>query len=531
MFLARAGAFFFFNLAPDCNLCVFSSNVYMRAGLSVALFAIAWPFEMCELRDTAEDIHTPQNNNNNNNNSGKELELEKEDYRDRWILQDAQFWGLIKRAWGVRRATVCALPFFSDFSNGAGPALTCAGRTVFPEPWYTMSLQSPQPELVFKGHKPQELAGSFPSDVSYSGGTCLRFFGELSSPVCVRLFRGAAPVPAGGLRARFTIAVSGSGTSLRLGLRFRKRISGVPDPVTQDLSPRRGEVGECEWGVELGPVDPRQASKTTPFFPQSVFKPASRAIEVAFLSISTSTMRENRQQPVNSEGGGGHGDHLQQPPHAWTTFDFALQPTDLPKWIARGHGVLTAIEIVADSTVVGATCPCNAFIGAIAVGGMQHGCLPQCASVKGLHVEGITVARSSEIPHPHGIERGVVEPINNRRGVLLLSATLAWKMPLGVWQCHVYMRVGVKCPMEGNGGLKKELEGQKQQPRRRVEWSAPRMIGMACCPAFRVSSAVLPEGTVGVRLIVASTAVGGMQPLREAATATVRIDHEESDVD
>lgn len=450
-----------------------SAAIFFLVGVSVALFACAWPLEITDMHDHAHQADAKNG--------------ESKPTQPNWRDTDDEFWRLVKRAWGVRRATLCTLPFFSDFCTGAGHSLACGGTAVHGNSWYNMSMQQPQPDLTFKGQPPAGFKATLCSEVAFSGDTSVHLAGPVAGPTCLRLFRAAVPMPPEGLRARLTVAVGG-GVALRLCLRIRRMIR---PSATGSPEGSRGREGS-EAVVELGSgTDPRVSG--TPFLPTATFKAASRATEVPF----------GPHAPLGSG----------PKPQAWTTMEFTVLPSDLPKWAQRpGEAALTSLDVVLAPRLPGGACQCNSFIGGVAVWSATVP-LPACLPVKALTAQDVTV---DIVEKPDGSEEAT------------LAAVLTWIPPPGVHQCHVWLRVGIskqsESPQQGPGSSTTRAGGAENRGvKSGVVWGAAEWLGVACGQGFVVHGVTLPKGAVGAKLSVASAAAGGMQLLREASTVTIDV--------
>jgi hypothetical protein len=162
-----------------CDVGIEAANA---AGLSVALFAIGWPYEHA--------------------GGGP-------DQAAGWPALDELFWRKILSAGGdTRRCSCAALPLWTNFCSGRGRQLVVSGSRVGPGGWWNMSLQQLQPGLLQQGRPGAlPLAVSYDFDNVFDGGNSLRVTGPLAAPVTLSLFYLAStPLPEGQVVAALTVA-------------------------------------------------------------------------------------------------------------------------------------------------------------------------------------------------------------------------------------------------------------------------------------------------------------------------------------
>jgi hypothetical protein len=467
-----------------------SSSTPLPAGLSVALFAVAWPFEMHEMGAPPPAAAPPAQ-------------------RYTWQAEDDEFWRRISAAWGPRRAVLRALPAASDFCAGAGRAFAAAGRPLRPAAWYNLSLQSLQPALAFRGGAPAQLVARVTSEAAFSGGSAVQLCGRLAGPVVLRLFKASAPLPAEGLRASFTAAVS-RGVTLRLCLRLqrsRESAGGEEESVAVEMGPL-GAAGTAAATAALQAGGGGRA--------RAAFRPAAKVSEV----------------PCTPLPGGAPGALGASAPSQWATWRCSLGPAELPGW-ALESCVLASVEVVAGPAVGGATCECNCLIGE-----WPWVCMPCFCCCRGSVDETFALAAGSRVscivPPPagavsirpmcgeSGAESVPVQALEASRveldrqvapggaAVVLLSTLLRWAFlgGGGGGRRHVWVRFATAAAGAAGSPSKQH-------------WSLPLWLGVACAPAYAVARLQLPYGATAARFFVAAGADSGA--LRQAAAATVMV--------
>jgi endo-beta-N-acetylglucosaminidase D len=537
----------------------FNCNVALEAAkkndVSVALFACAWPYEKHQVVCNEFD-NEPSKCLQDDNGTGKEAEFREANYTSStpnsainhsksrkltaWQVRDDEFWKLIQKAWGLRRATLCSTPFYSDFNTGIGTGLTHAGHSIYPASWYNLRLQSLQPTIGFLGKRPTGVHARITTAASYNGGSSIHLSGNLHHAVSVKLFRAAAPVSGQGIRVRFTAAVS-RGVKLSVCLRLRKiyskeqhqeRSEGISDNssgsgeelliklICNTLTPGGGSSSDT--GI-LTPAPPKSpsASSTSSGPPIILQKLSNQTLTIPF------TWLPSEDNP-NISAGNKYSNTLSSTmlPREWSTWQFSISPGDV---LAQGwdlaRSALASIEVTASPKVSGAGCPCQVYIGAIAVWGMheEHKAPPTCSSVEELVVEDVAVKRLL---------------IASGGTAAVLSARLRWNAASGNStsnRAHVWVRVGTynkkakemqdnmfrSSPTAARAAAAAPTATGSSHTSGGAELSRPQWVGISCGSAFALSNFVLPEGAEFVRVYIATSAWSFSQLLRLATAVTI----------
>ena len=365
-------------------------------GLSVALFACAWPFEKYQEYDvdgdqgdvdgdavvvrvhasphaTAKSIFT----GTGTGRGGGSVPSTGTGTCTAWHARDDEFWSVLVKSWGVNRAVVCSLPMFTDFCEGAGGGgCVQAGVVTASHPWYNLALQSLQPSISWRGRRPRDVEVGITTAASFNGGSSLFLVGSVAGSHVLRLFRAAAPLSRStlhpGLKIRFAVAAS-AGLQVFLVLRLRKMMArkkkgggggGVDnkDDDEDEFDPG-GESKEAnELVLEMGSGG---SSKSTGAGTSSLATPNNAAV---VQKLSTNPMKapltwlpthNNDKQQFN----GIPYAHL---PKEWATSQFSIGPADVDGWKLESSAIVS-IELAVTPKSPGTACPCNVLVGAVGV--------------------------------------------------------------------------------------------------------------------------------------------------------------------
>jgi hypothetical protein len=518
----------------NCNVALEAAR---NNDVSVALFACGWPYEKHQALCTDDT------------DEATALSHSKSRKLTAWQVRDDEFWKLIQKAWGLRRATLCSTPFFSDFNTGIGTGLSHSGSVVYPASWYNLRLQSVQPTIGFIGKRPSGVHARISTAAAFNGGSSIHLSGNLHKYVSLKLFRAAVPVSGQGLRVRFTAAVC-RGLNLSVCLRLRQTYSPGQDLIdekrkkeellielvcnttpgnttTTNVSamvspPSKSPLASSSSGGRTGASNPPSSLQLLP--PVLVQKLSSQTLTTPF------TWLPSEDDPTISAGK-KYSNTLSTTmiPREWSTWQFSVAPGDV-----QSHGwdlaqsTIASIEVIAAPKVSGAGCPCQVYIGAIALWGMheEHKAPPACSPVEELVVENVAVKR---MPTVGGASTAV------------LSAKLSWTNGNNYNpRAHIWVRIGtynknnkviqdnmfrssprVAPPASPSalGGLASGSGGSSSSAG--PELSSPQWVGISCGYGFALSNFVLPEGAEFVRVYVATSAWSFSQPLRSATAVTI----------
>lgn len=361
------------------------SNVALVAarsqGLSVALFAMAWPFDCGEPWSACGS----------------------------WQQRDEQFWGNICAALGgAARPTVVALPFYTDFCVGSGQRLVQQGQPVMQQGWYNLSRQQPQPVLEWEQPVGDSITAAVSAQAAFSGANCFHVCGVLEQPASLRLFSAAVPLPPAGLRIAFTLGASGP-VQPGLLLAVQQQADGSTATV------------RCGRGAPLWDSADEGG--------RQLAAPATVETVAAFVKVEGAGSSGSPAASATLQAG------VQRPKH-WVQYTSLLAPVDYvgldaEQVAATGEVRLTAIslQLLPDMGAPGSdgTAAFELWMGDISLEPLGQDSPHEGApgSVDGL--------AASDIYGEQGIAPG-------GEGGLELSLTLSWRPPPGgVARCHVWI--------------------------------------------------------------------------------------------
>lgn len=343
---------------------------------------------------------------------------------------------------------------YSNFCSGVGYFYAQHGDVLWPQAWYNISLQSLQPHLMFIGKKSHShITAEVTNTAAFSGSNSILVEGSLSAPVTLQLYRTHLSVPSPGLRVRFVAAAS-KGVVLRLSLKLRER----HDAGSNAKTPK-------EFALELGNEGPSGA----PLLPGAAVKNASQALQVI--------PAQNR-----------NADNEKCP--SWTVYEYAISPSELPKWAVQNGATIVSVEMLALPKVVGAACQCTVYVGELGIRSLESGSrsLPK--------VMDLTVTGVELMPKP------------NAKGdqCFTLTASLRWKLAEEVFNSHVYIRIGTGA-VENQG----------------IHWGEAVFVGFATTEGYYLHDVTLPPNAAVVRVYVATTKLTAVQSIREAASVVFQL--------
>jgi endo-beta-N-acetylglucosaminidase D len=536
----------------NCNIALEAAR---NSDVSVALFACGWPYERHQALCNNDDVDNEEELQTVNPRSAAPKDSTATASKSRrltaWQVRDDEFWKLIQKSWGLRRATICSTPFYSDFNTGIGTASSHSGTVLSPASWYNLRLQSLQPTIGFLGKRPSGVHARITTAAAYTGGSSIHLSGNLHDAVSVKLFRAAAPVSGQGLRVKFTAAVC-RGVNVSLRLRFRRTYShAAAEEVDEQkrkeelilellcTSPSTSSspgIGSSSSGMNTTSITaapPPAKSSSHSFYgtPTSAATAPPPPVFVQKFSSQTLTTpfswHPSEDNP-NISAGTKYSNTISSTmlPREWSTWQFSVVPGDVaPQGWDLAQSALASIEVTAAPKVPGAGCQCQVYIGAVVLWGMheEHKAPPTCSPVEDLVVENVAVQRKLTA---------------SGGSTAVLSARLNWNFNSNMssnTRAHVWVRIGTYNKNEkamqdnlfrssprvlappaspsgsGVGG------GSNNGP----ELSSPQWVGIACGPGFALSNFVLPEGAEFVRVYIATSAWSFSQPLRSATAVTI----------
>jgi mannosyl-glycoprotein endo-beta-N-acetylglucosaminidase len=506
----------------NCNIALEAAR---NNDVSVALFACAWPYEEKHGAAVDNDVEAREIRGEASgtllNASGSSREVKytsrtsdspalsrrKSRRLTAWQVRDDEFWKLIQKSWGLRRATLCSTPFFSDFNTGIGTGLAQSGSVVYPASWYNLRLQSSQPIIGFLGKRPRGVHARLTTAAAFNGGSSVHLSGNLHETVSVKLFRAAAPVSGQGLRVSFTAAVC-CGVHISLCLRLRKA--------------HEEQKKKEELLIELVCNSPTTTTTSGASMTTSAQPSAGRVVQKFSSQKLTTpfTWLPSEDDPTISAGN-KYCSTLSTTmlPKEWSTWQFSVAPGDV---LSQGwdleQSILASIEVTAAPKVSGAGCPCQVYIGAVSVWGTneEHKAPPTCSPVEELVVENVTVKKM------RGASGGFTA---------VLSARLKWNSTnYSHNRAHVWVRIGSynknNKSMQGTIFACPSLRDAPASTSAVVasggaDLSSPRWVGVSCGSGFALSNFVLPESAEFVRVYIATSAWSFSQPLRLATAVTI----------
>ncbi|KAG7669540.1 hypothetical protein KSW81_007693 [Nannochloris sp. 'desiccata'] len=507
----------------NCNIALQAAR---KNNVSVALFACAWPYEnhqaVCNDEEASSALEASGSSREAKytppNSAPAAIRHSKRRKLTAWQVRDDEFWKLIQNSWGLRRTTLCSTPFFSDFNTGIGTGLTHSGSIVYPASWYNLRLQSVQPAIGFLGKRPNGVHARLTTAAAYNGGSSIHLGGNLHEAVSLKLFRAAAPLSGQGIKVRFTAAVC-CAVNLSLCLRLRKTNS-------QEIEVGEQQRKKEELLIELVCNSPTARGASTMASSTSTVSPSPVVQKLSSQMLTSPFTWLPSEDDSAISAGNKYSTTLSTTmlPREWSTWQFSVAPGDvLSQGWDLAQSTLSSIEVTAAPKVPGAGCPCEVYIGAVALWGMheEHKAPPTCSPVEELVVENVAVKRMC---------------IATGGSTAVLSARLSWKGNTSNShnRAHVWVRIGSynktnksiqdtmfsSSPRAAPGSLSATGAGSAGA-RGGAELSSPRWVGISCGSGFALSNFILPESAEFVRVYIATSAWSFSQPLRLATAVTI----------
>lgn len=363
-------------------------------GLSVALFACAWPYERHamametinalnitdisghgsgnghggtkEVARIAKDKGSDAGDTNDDHSKHSIKSMDKvaltslhgstkPGHHSPWHEIDEEFWSLIEQAWNVQRAVLCTLPFYSDFCVGTGRRVYQQGTVLFDKPWYNLSMQSMLPTLRFLHKKPESLVARLMHDASavapaYTGCAVVHIGGPVSSPVAVQLFPASVPMPSTGIKAKMAVAVGGSGVTVRLCFRIQKILDAEHyrrhhhSTQNNDRDDDNGIQNDDDYSYDetcSSGVDAEEVTIEVGAVEQT-YGSRKLLVDSTFSVVQTSKITQSpfTVPTYDAAIGAAAGTEFSRAaspipfpvPPSWSSWDAVVSPKDLPRW-------------------------------------------------------------------------------------------------------------------------------------------------------------------------------------------------------